>query len=205
MGKRIDAVLLLHGRLIVLEFKVGATSFGRADIDQVWNYALDLKNFHETSRHRSIWPALVITGKTGKLTEGAEGASDNVAEPALLSSDRLGEWLAQVAGQRVEEATTENEWQRGRYRPTPTIIEAATSLYRRHSVQEIARHDAGAKNLAQTSAAVARVIELSRDRGWKSICLVTGVPGAGKTLVPVQDGRLHETQEGTARPFAVRA
>lgn len=183
VGKRIDAVLLLHGRLIVLEFKIGATSFGRADIDQVWDYALDLKNFHETSHHRNIWPALVITGNFGKLAEGAEGAADKVAEPTLLSSDRLGEWLAQVAGPRVEEATAANEWQRGRYRPTPTIIEAVTSLYRRHSVHEIARHDAGAKNLAQTSTAVARIIERSRDNGWKSICLVTGVPGAGKTLV----------------------
>ena len=183
LGKRIDTVLLLHGRLIVLEFKIGATSFGRTDIDQVWDYALDLKNFHETSHHRNIWPALVITGKFGKLAEGAEGAADKVAEPTLLSSDRLGEWLAQVAGPRVEEATAANEWQRGRYRPTPTIIEAATSLYRRHSVHEIARHDAGAKNLAETSAAVARIIERSRDNGWKSICLVTGVPGAGKTLV----------------------
>jgi Uncharacterized conserved protein (DUF2075) len=75
------------------------------------------------------------------------------------------------------------EWQDGRYRPTPTIIEAATSLFRRHSVQEIARHDAGAKNLARTAEAIARIIERSRNLGWKSICLVTGVPGAGKTLV----------------------
>ena len=183
LGKRIDAVLLLHGRLIVLEFKVGARFFARADIDQVWDYALDLKNFHETSRDRSIWPGLVITGNSGRLAEGEERAEDKVAEPTLVSSDRLGEWLARVAGPRAEEAPAANEWQRGRYRPTPTIIEAATSLYRRHSVKEIARHDAGAKNLAQTSAAVARIIESSRDNGWKSICLVTGVPGAGKTLV----------------------
>ena len=183
LGKRIDAVLLLHGRLIVLEFKIGATSFARADIDQVWDYALDLKNFHETSRDRSIWPGLVITGNSGKLVEGEERAEDKVVEPTLVSSDRLAEWLARVAGPRVEEAPAANEWQQGRYRPTPTIIEAATSLYRRHSVKEIARHDAGAKNLAQTSAAVARIIESSRDNRWKSICLVTGVPGAGKTLV----------------------
>jgi len=183
LGKRIDAVLLLHGHLIVLEFKVGATVFARADIDQVWDYALDLKNFHETSHDRSIWPGLVITGNTGKLIEGQEQAKDKVAEPTLLSSDRLGEWLARIAGVRVQEASAANEWQRGRYRPTPTIIEAATSLYRRHSVKEIARHDAGAKNLAQTSEAVARIIERSRANGWKSICLVTGVPGAGKTLV----------------------
>jgi len=183
LGKRIDAVLLLHGRVVVLEFKVGAASFARADIDQVWDYALDLKNFHETSQGRGIWPGLVITGSAGKLVEGLERAEDKVTDPALMSSDRLGEWLARVVGQRAEEAVSAHEWQSGRYRPTPTIIEAATSLYRRHSVQEIARHDAGAKNLALTSAAVARIVERSRDRGWKSICLVTGVPGAGKTLV----------------------
>ncbi len=183
LGKRIDAVLLLHGQIIVLEFKVGATSFARADIDQVWDYALDLKNFHETSHGRSIRPGLVITESAGKLEEGAERADDKVTDPTLVSSDRLGEWLTRVAGRRAEESVGANEWQSGRYRPTPTIIEAATSLYRRHSVKEIARHDAGAKNLAQTSAAVARIIERSRDNGWKSICLVTGVPGAGKTLV----------------------
>ena len=74
-------------------------------------------------------------------------------------------------------------WQSGRYRPTPTIIEAATRLYRRHSVQEIARHDAGAKNLARTSEKVASIISHSRDASFKSICFVTGVPGAGKTLL----------------------
>jgi Uncharacterized conserved protein (DUF2075) len=183
LGKRIDVVLLLHGQVIVLEFKVGATFFARADIDQVWDYALDLKNFHETSHGRRIWPGLVITGSAGTLVEGLVRAEDKVTDPTRVSSDRLGEWLARVAGPRAEEAVAANEWQSGRYRPTPTIIEAATSLYRRHSVKEIARHDAGAKNLAQTSAAVARVIERSRDNGWKSICLVTGVPGAGKTLV----------------------
>ncbi len=183
LGKRIDAVLLLHGLVIVLEFKVGATAFARSDIDQVWDYALDLKNFHETSHGRHIKPVLVITGTLGKLIEGAERTDDRVADPTLLSSDRLGEWLALTVGQRVEDVVAGDDWQRGRYRPTPTIIEAATSLYRRHSVKEIARHDAGAKNLVRTSTAVTRLIENSRDKGLKSICLVTGVPGAGKTLV----------------------
>lgn len=183
LGKRIDAVLLLQGQIFVLEFKVGATSFARADIDQAWDYALDLKNFHETSRDCSIWPVLVITGSKGKLVEGHNGAQDDVAAPTCLSSDRLAEWLTRVLTSGAKEQTPADEWQSGRYRPTPTIIEAATSLYRRHSVQEIARHDAGAKNLALTSNAVARIIEASRTNGWKSICLVTGVPGAGKTLV----------------------
>lgn len=183
LGKRIDAVLLLNGNLIVLEFKIGATTFARADIDQAWDYGLDLKNFHETSRDRSIRPALVITGCAGRLVAGVERWDDKVSEPTLLSADRLGEWLSQCATLHAEEPASGTEWQSGRYRPTPTIIEAATSLYRRHSVSEIARHDAGAKNLACTSEAVARIIERARNTGVKSICLVTGVPGAGKTLV----------------------
>lgn len=183
LGKRIDAVLLLHGQLFVLEFKVGATSFARADIDQAWDYALDLKNFHETSRDRNIWPVLVITGSKGKLVESQNQAQDGVHSPTLLSSDRLAGWLSRVLTPIAQERAPAEEWQSGRYRPTPTIIEAATSLYRRHSVQEIARHDAGAKNLALTSNSVARIIEDSRAHHWKSICLVTGVPGAGKTLV----------------------
>lgn len=183
LGKRIDAVVLIRGIVFVLEFKTGETSFHRADVDQVWDYALDLKNFHETSHERQIRPALVITGTRGKLIEGVEREGDHVADPSLVSSDRLAELLARLVSQRVEESVAGTEWQAGKYRPTPTIIEAATSLYRRHSVEEIARHDAGAKNLACTSAAVASIIQQSRDHRRKSICLVTGVPGAGKTLV----------------------
>ena len=183
LGKRIDVVLLLNGLVFVLEFKTGAKSFFRADIDQVWDYALDLKNFHVTSHDRSIRPVLVITGASGQLIEGADRIEDKVADPALVSSDRLGEFLQRSVGLRAEEKLVGSEWESGRYRPTPTIIEAATSLYRRHSVEEIARHDADAQNLASTSNTVASIIERSRDSRCKSICFVTGVPGAGKTLV----------------------
>eukprot|EP01036_Dinobryon_divergens_P004165 gene4165-5499_t len=81
LGKRIDAVVLIGGTVFVLEFKAGEKNFHRADIDQVWDYALDLKNFHETSRGRPIRPALVVTGTRGKLVEGADRAGDEVAGP----------------------------------------------------------------------------------------------------------------------------
>lgn len=183
LGKRIDGVLLLRGVVFVLEFKTGATDFHRADIDQAWDYALDLKNFHATSHHRVIWPVLVITGAKGRLQRGELRSTDRVADPTLVSADRLGEFLQQVLGVAAEDARHDAAWQSGRYRPTPTIIEAATSLYRGHSVKEIARHDAGAKNLARTSEKVASLIRHARDVSCKSICFVTGVPGAGKTLV----------------------
>lgn len=186
LGKPIDAVLLLEGVVFVLEFKAGEKSFARKAIDQVWDYGLDLKNFHETSRDLLIKPVLVITGARGKRTEGVERLGDGVADPTLLSADRLGDFLIQSTGHRAAEPLNDGAWQRGRYRPTPTIIEAASALYRRHSVADITRHDAGAKNLASTSAAVASIIEQSRTKRQKSICLVTGVPGAGKTLVGLE-------------------
>lgn len=183
LGKRIDCVLLLRGVVFVLEFKTGATDFQRADIEQAWDYALDLKNFHTTSHHRVIRPVLVITGVKGRLQRGEMRSADQVADPTSVSADRLGEYLQQVLAIAVGESVDDADWQSGRYRPTPTIIEAATSLYRRHSVKEIARHDAGAKNLARTSEKVASLIRQARDASCKSICFVTGVPGAGKTLV----------------------
>jgi hypothetical protein len=183
LGKRIDSILLIRGVVFVLEFKTGATDFQRADIEQAWDYALDLKNFHTTSHHRVIWPVLVITGAKGRLRRGELRSADHVADPTLVSADRLSEFLQQVLGAAVGESVDDATWQSGRYRPTPTIIEAATSLYRRHSVKEIARHDAGAKNLARTSEKVATLIRQARDMSRKTICFVTGVPGAGKTLV----------------------
>ena len=130
----------------------------RADVEQVSDYALDLKNFHETSHHRTMRPVLVITAAQGRLSCGDVNAADRVADPSLVSADRLGEFLLQVLELDAGEGADDSGWQSGRYRPTPTIIEAATSSYRRHSVKEIARHDAGAKNLARTSEKVASII-----------------------------------------------
>lgn len=183
LGRRIDAVVLLQETVFVLEFKIGERVFTPQDIDQAWDYALDLKNFHETSHRARIKPAVVISGACGMLVEGAERHGDGVSEPARVSTDRLGAFLQQAQAAASSTLVAAEAWQRGKYRPTPTIIEAASALYRGHSVTEISRSDAGAMNLARTSRAVAEVIRQSRERSLKSICLVTGVPGAGKTLV----------------------
>jgi hypothetical protein len=74
------------------------------------------------------------------------------------------------------------DWSESGYKPTPTIIEAAQALYQGHSVEEISRSDAGAKNLTITTSAINSIIRNSKENNRKSICFVTGVPGAGKTL-----------------------
>lgn len=184
MGKRIDAVVVDHNIIFVIEFKVGQKEFLGADIDQVWDYALDLKNFHETSHSNVIVPILIAT--SAKVVEQPERfvpGVDDLFAPIKTNLVGFADVYRKLLESTEGETINHDAWAEGRYSPTPTIIEAATALYRQHSVEEISRKDASAKNLKITSSAVSQVIADSKERGEKAICFVTGVPGAGKTLV----------------------
>lgn len=184
LGKRIDALVIVDHVVFVLEFKVGETKFTSSALDQVCDYALDLKNFHETSHDKHIAPILVATrAPKTKFAVIATSAQDGVLFPICASSQTLRQVIAGVLDFTEGATIDAKQWEQGRYCPTPTIIEAAMALYRGHSVAEISRSDASATNLSLTSDAIAEIIEKSRNLGQKSICFVTGVPGAGKTLV----------------------
>lgn len=184
LGKRIDAVVIVDHVVFVLEFKVGETKFTSSALDQVCDYVLDLKNFHETSHDKHIAPILVATrAPKTKFAVVATPAQDGVLFPICASPQNLGHVIEAVLDFTEGERIDAKQWEQGRYCPTPTIIEAAMALYRGHSVAEISRSDASATNLSLTSDAIADVIEKSRKSSRKSICFVTGVPGAGKTLV----------------------
>jgi hypothetical protein len=184
LGKRIDAVAIIDGVIFVIEFKVGEREFTASAMDQVWDYALDLKNFHEPSHAPLVAPVLVATRAPDGLASGiGTPAADGTLPPIKANNDRLGDVIADVLRIPKRAAASPDEWRAGRYRPTPTIIEAAMALYKGHSVEDISRRDADAINLSTTSEAIAQVIEESKMNRRKSICFVTGVPGAGKTLV----------------------
>jgi hypothetical protein len=182
MGRRIDAVLIIGPILFIVEFKVGEATFDQAAKEQVWDYALDLKNFHLASHTLSIVPVLVATEASGG-GDPLHADPDGVYRPLRIGSAALRSVLehaiAVIGGPQIDVEA----WAHSPYRPTPTIIEAARALYAEHSVEAIARFDAGAKNLAQTSARVESLVEQAKREGQKIICFVTGVPGAGKTLV----------------------
>ena len=183
MGRRIDAVVIVGPVVFVVEFKVGESSFGREAIDQVWDYALDLKNFHEASHTVSIVPILVATGASKSQSVELHADADKVYRPLRVNPDgfrgALESALQEVGGNQLDQ----RGWASASYRPTPTIVEAARSLYAQHSVAAIARYDAGAQNLHVTSRRVEELANEAKDQGKKIICFVTGVPGAGKTLV----------------------
>jgi hypothetical protein len=192
MGRRIDVLVLIRNALLVIEFKVGESHFTRSALDQVWDYALDLKNFHEPSHGVTIAPILVATeAGEGFSTVAASHHNDGVLIPIKTGPGSLCACVEQVLWISEGPDINPDNWVNGRYKPTPTIVEAASALYGQHSVADLSRSDAGAKNLSVTSAAVDQVIESARTQRKKAICFITGVPGAGKTLVGLDVATKH--------------
>ncbi|MBR4674920.1 MAG: DUF2075 domain-containing protein [Victivallales bacterium] len=183
LGKRIDVVLLINGIVICIEFKVGADHFERADREQVWDYALDLKNFHEPSRNLYVAPILVATDALDEPFELKTcNYDDKVYTPLCANAANLKSAIEAIVTATMPSFMEGNAWARGRYSPTPTIIQAASALFAKHNVENITRCDAG-ENLKTTTDFIIRIIEHAKTNHEKSICFVTGVPGAGKTLV----------------------
>ena len=196
LGGRIDAVVLAGPLVFVIEFKVGESSFNQAAINQVWDYALDLKYFHEASHAREIVPVLVATAAKSSRERSTRVGKDGVHRPLKLAPGDLGEVTKAALSAARGAPIDPRAWAESPYRPTPSIIEAARALYATHSVEAIARFDSGAQNLATTSACVEQVIAAAREKKRKVICFVTGVPGAGKTLVGLNVATRREEASG---------
>ena len=185
LGKRIDVVLLLRGIIFCLEFKVGQKDALQSDVEQVMDYALDLKNFHRFSHDRTIVPILIPTNYQRSSTEFFSSVyDDGVYNPLIVGADQLQNLLIRVLEHSgATEAGAIDNWIISPYTPTPTIIEAARTLYESHSVEDITRHEADEVSTDATIDYLLQIIDKSKRNGQKSICFVTGVPGAGKTLV----------------------
>jgi hypothetical protein len=192
MGKRIDVVLLIKNVILVLEFKVGEKEFLLSACDQVLDYCLDLKNFHETSHEHLIAPILIATEAADAISViSTTSHNDNLLFTIKTNSVLLREVIFDIL-QFADGKDIDNEtWEAGRYSPTPTIIEAAMALYNGHNVADISRSDAEATNLSDTSAALRKIIFQGKEKLQKAICFVTGVPGAGKTLVGLDIATKH--------------
>jgi hypothetical protein len=191
MGKRADVVLIVNEIIFVLEFKVGEYQYKPADLRQAQGYALDLSNFHEASHNRLIIPILVST-KAPSVKFSLDKNESKVTETVKANSENIGVIINSVLSAHLsEQKINPVDWFESQYKPTPTIIEAAQALYNNHDVKDIARSDAGAVNLAETANRLNEIIHQSRVLKQKTICFVTGVPGAGKTLVGLQIATTH--------------
>ncbi len=195
MGKRVDNIIIVHDAIFIIEFKIGETLFERHAIDQVIDYTIDLKNFHEGSHDKKLVPVLIATNAEPQIELIDEILS---FQTATKINDRI---LKKIIYKfiDIEKPPINIElWENSIYKPTPTIVEAAQALYKGHNVREITRSDAGAINLTKTADQINTIIDKSKKYNQKSICFVTGVPGAGKTLaglnIAVERMRLDEDE-----------
>lgn len=197
MGKRVDALIIVEGVIFVVEFKVGEHKYNQSSVEQVWDYALDLKNFHEPSHQALLVPILVATEAKNVFSEIVTTShNDNLILPIKTNGESLNIILHAVLDFYDEIQTVDSTgYAAGRYSPTPTIIEAAISLYKNHTVDEITRSDADATNLSKTTDTISEIITQARENHKKIICFVTGVPGAGKTLVGLKVATTHLDEE----------
>jgi len=181
IGNRIDNVLLYKGIVFLLEFKVGEKRYPNYAVEQVTDYALDLSYFHKESHDKLLVPILIST-KAPEKFQKVEWIKNNILAPCCCNEFNIGKCISQVTSVFRRDKFSYEGWTNSLYMPTPTIIEAAQALYMGHNVKDISRSDATAKNLNQTTNAINQIIDYSKANDKKSICFVTGVPGAGKTL-----------------------
>ena len=177
MGKRVDNIVILGDKIFLLEFKIGSEQYDKHAIDQVIDYALDLRNFHEGSHYANLIPVLIA--EKAPIFENNFQRAGNLEQAILLNAQNLNKFFKYYDSNSLMDVAA---WEQSSYKPTPTIIEAAQALYQKHNVAEITRSDAGAKNLSDTAGCISNIIEQAKQGNKKAICSVTGVPGAGKTL-----------------------
>ncbi|MGG5807899.1 DNA/RNA helicase domain-containing protein [Falsiroseomonas sp. CW058] len=181
LEKRIDAVVLTDRAILAMEFKTGRPDGAmRAEAE---DYALDLRDFHAGSRAHPVVPVLVAGDAPFLPPAQPPLIWDGVVQPLTAGHASLADALRWVQSAAPASAPLDGAaWLAAPYRPVPTIIEAATMLYARNGVAEIAAARADAANLTRTSQAIARAVQAAQRAGDKRLVVVTGIPGAGKTL-----------------------
>lgn len=183
--KRLDALMLAADVIFSIEFKTKDTAHSLQPQRQVEDYALDLRDFHESSHDRRIVPVVVVPKAAPAANSSTRASADPVRDVRLANASDLAQILLtefdaeHCAGSDPIDPIA---WDNSPYRPVPTIIEAAEALFAGHNVREIAHSHAGATNLTITSDRLVDIIQQAQRRSEKVICFVTGVPGAGKTL-----------------------
>lgn len=190
MGKRVDNILIIEDKIFIIEFKVGDKIHQKHASEQVLDYALDLRNFHEGCHFEKLIPVLVSTNATERTVSFE--ITDNLYQTLKTNKDFLAEDIQKILNVSAGEKINPTDWENAAYKPTPTIIEAAQALYRNHSVQEISRSDAGTENLSVTSNRISEIINDSKFNQKKAIIFLTGVPGAGKTLAGLNIANLRK-------------
>jgi len=185
LGKRIDVILLIRHMVFSLEFKNGKTVFTAQDAQQAEDYALDIKNFHKESEDLYVCPILIATDAMPFAKPQSTACyPDKQVHLQRENIETLIPKITDITAIYGDDGEIDFEkWFNSPYYPTPTIIAAAVEAYSSHNLSEIAQSEAGQDNINDCEAKIYEVISYAEKNKKKCVCFVTGVPGAGKTLV----------------------
>lgn len=183
MGRRVDVIALIDRIVFVLEYKTAEQKFSHEASTQVWDYAIDLKNFQRGCIDRKIIPILVVPNeKSKRCVLDLKPFKDDVYEPLWVNAERIQEAIDSIlpANAPTWSQKEDDRWAKSGYEPTPTIIEAAVALYEENTVEDITKHGC---DIDKASIELTKIINYCREHQRKAVCFITGVPGAGKTLI----------------------
>lgn len=196
LRRRLDALILTPSLIVVLELKVGESVFLSPDRRQVEEYALDLRDFHEHSSRAPILPVLWCTEAPSNFQYVPSLVGGTVAPVVQIGQGDMGDLLLRLSAQAAHlPSVVREDWSEGAYKPVPSIVDAATTLFSEHGVSEIAQADAS--NLLEAAETVVQLITDAERFGRRIVVFLTGVPGSGKTLAGLQI--VHRSTESSNR------
>lgn len=185
LGKRIDVILLIRHMVFSLEFKNGKNVFTAQDAQQAEDYAIDIKNFHKESEDLYVCPILIATDAAPYSKAQSIGCYPD--KQIYLQKENIETLIPKISSISEtygdERKIDFEKWFNSPYYPTPTIIAAAIEAYSSHNLSEIAHSEAGQNDIDRCEKQLENIINYAKTNNKKCVCLVTGVPGAGKTLV----------------------
>jgi hypothetical protein len=185
LGKRIDVILLIKHMVFSLEFKNGQSLFTAHDAQQAEDYAIDIKNFHKESEDLYVCPILIATdAEPYAKKQCTDCYPDKQVYLQRENIETLVPKISEISKLYGDDGEIDfDKWFNSPYYPTPTIIAAAVEAYSSHHLSEIAQSEAGQDNINACEEKLNEVIAYAEQNKKKCVCFVTGVPGAGKTLV----------------------
>jgi hypothetical protein len=183
-GRRPDVVLLAERAVLVLEFKDDSAPL-QSYVDQVAAYARDLGDYHAASHDRRVLPVLVLTRYWREAAE-SEGV-------AIVGPDSLAECLLDLTTEPAASPPLDPRvWLEADYAPLPSLINAARMIFEHEPLPQIRRAESA--GIPWALKALSDAAHEAKEKGEFHLALVTGVPGAGKTLVGLQF--VYETRFG---------
>jgi len=174
-ARRADAILLLNDHILVLEYK-GYPRLDWADVDQARHYMCSLKNFHRDCHNRKVDSVLVLMG--------SKMATVDYLGVRICSPNELYKLVLQLCTESKGNAIDIDVFTSAdAYSPAPALLKGIRDIIRDKRLSRV--HRAAAKT-DEALDVVERIATHSAISKRRSLILLSGAPGTGKTLVGVR-------------------